>query len=527
MSKFDVIVIGGGVVGSGVLRDLALRGVHTLLIDKSDLATGASGKNHGLLHSGARYVVSDPESALECAEENIIVKKIAKHTIEDTGGIFIATEEKDLEYLDPFLKGCKKNKIQNREITVEEALESEPFLNPDIKAAVWVNDASIDPFILVVSNVLSALQNGSEVLTYNTVRPIVEEGTVLGVETFGNGKSEKHYSEIVVNATGAWAGYIAEQVGLKLNIRPNKGTLVVLNNRVTNHIINHLRPPSDGDIIVPHYSTMILGTTSTYVENADDILPVKEEIQKIMREGVEMLPIVADSRILRAFSGARPLFGEGSGREATRRILLIDHEEEGVEGFVTISGGKLTTYRLMAEMASDLVCKKLGVTAKSRTAEEPLPGSEDTPPSLEEIQKRYQVNTLTANEIRAKYGTLSLGMPKKDGLICECSLVSRAEIIHCFEELFAKNLKDIKRRTRLGMGTCQGQFCVHRATEVMVEDLNFSASEALNSLAEFLDEQWKISHLLEGDQLRQLMFAKVMFEMVGNIRHRGKRSEIH
>ncbi len=522
MSKFDVIIIGGGVVGSGVLRDLSLRGVHTLLIERGDFASETSGKNHGLLHSGARYVVSDPESARECAEENIILKKIAWHTIEDTGGLFVATEEKDLEYLDSFLKGCNKNRVEHREITVEEALEREPFLKPSIKAAVWVNDASIDPFLLVVSNVLSALQNGAEVFTYTTARPIVEDGAVLGVETIRNGKNEKYFSEIVVNATGAWAGKVAKQAGIELNIRPNKGTLVVLNNRVTNHVINHLRPPSDGDIIVPHYSTMILGTTSTYVEEPDKILPEKWEVEKIMREGWEMLPIVADSRILRAFSGVRPLFGEGSGRTATRGILLVDHEEEGVAGFVTILGGKLITYRFMAERVSDLVCKKLGVTAKCRTADEPLPGSEGEPPSLEEVQKRFQVNPLTANEIRAKYGTLSLRMPQKEGLICECSLVSRAEIIHCFKELLAKNLRDVKKRTRLGMGTCQGQFCIHRAAEVMVEDLNFSAPEALNSLTEFLDEQWKISHILEGEQLRQLMFAKVMFEMVGNIRHRGE-----
>jgi glycerol-3-phosphate dehydrogenase len=525
MSKFDVIIIGGGIVGSGVLRDLSLRGVHTLLVDRGDLASEASGKNHGLLHSGARYVVSDPESALECAEENIILRKIAKHTIEETGGFFVATEEKNLEYLDPFLKGCSKCKVENREITVEEALKMEPFLNPNIKAAVWVNDGAIDPFLLVISNVLSALRSGAEVLTYTNVRPIVEDGAVLGVETFRNGNSEKYFSEIVVNATGAWAGRVAEQAGVKLEIRPNKGTLVVLNNRVTNHVINHLRPPSDGDIIVPHYSTMILGTTSTYVENPDNILPEREEVEKIKRECEKMLPIVRDSRVIRAFSGARPLFGEGSGRTVTRGMLLIDHEIDGVEGFVTITGGKLTTYRLMAEKTADLVCEKLGVRAKCRTAEEQLPGSEGMPPSSEEIRNRFQVNTLTSDEIVNKYGTISSKMPQKPGLICECSLVSRAEIIHSFEDLLAKNLRDVKKRTRLGMGTCQGQFCIHRAAEVMVEDLDFSAREALNSLADFLDEQWKIAHILEGDQLRQLIFAKVMFEMVGNIRNRGKKND--
>ena len=525
MSKFDVIVLGGGVVGSGVARDLSLRGIKTLLVEKGDLASGASGQNHGLLHSGARYAVNDPESAQECARENIILKKIAKHTIEDTGGLFIATEEKDLEYLDAFLKGCSKNRVNAREITVEEALRREPFLNPEIKAAVWVNDASIDPFLLVISNILSAQQNGAEVLTYTTAKPIVDSKTVLGVETFRNGKSEKHFAELVVNATGAWAGIIAEQAGAQLNIRPNKGTLVVLNNRVINHVVNHLRPPSDGDIIVPHYSTMILGTTSTYVESPEHMLPEKEEVEKIMMEGEAMLPMVADARIIRAFSGARPLFGEEPGRAATRGILLIDHEKEGLEGFVTITGGKLTTYRLMAEKTADLVCRKLGIRAKCRTAEEPLPGSDETPPSLEEIQKRLRVQPLTANEIVGKYGSISAGMPRKEGLICECSLVSRAEIIHCFEKLHAKSLRDVKRRTRLGMGTCQGQFCAHRAIEVMVEDLNFSAQEALNSLAEFLDEQWKVAHILEGEQFRQLVFARVMFEMVGNIRHRGEESD--
>jgi glycerol-3-phosphate dehydrogenase len=522
MSKFDVIVIGGGVVGSGVLRDLSLRGVRTLLVDRGDFASEASGKNHGLLHSGARYVISDPESAQECAMENIILRRIAKHTIEDTGGLFVATRNEDLEYLDSFLKGCSKTKVEHREITVEEALEKEPFLTKNIKAAVWVNDGSIDPFLLVVSNVLSALQNGAEALNYTSARPILSDGAVIGVEVLRNGKSEKYFSEIVVNATGAWAGIVARQVGIKLNIRPNKGTLVVLNNRVINHVINHLRYPSDGDIIVPHYSTMILGTTSTFVENPDNILPENEEVEKIMKEGEEMIPIVAESRIIRAFSGVRPLFGEGSGRTATRGMLLVDHEEDGVEGFVTITGGKLTTYRLMAEKTADLVCEKLGIRAKCRTAEEPILGSEGSPPPLEEIQRRFQVNSLTAKEIINKYGTMSSAMPQKPGLICECSLVSRAEIVHSFEALFAKNLRDVKRRTRLGMGTCQGQLCVHRAAEVMVEDLKFSAPQALNSLVEFLDEQWKVAHILRGDQLRQLMFAKIMFEIVGNIRHRGK-----
>ena len=107
-NTFDVIVIGGGVTGSGTARDCSMRGLKTLLVERHDIATGATGRNHGLLHSGARYAVSDPESARECILENRILKKIARHCIEETSGLFLSLPEDDLSYQDNFVKACSQ-----------------------------------------------------------------------------------------------------------------------------------------------------------------------------------------------------------------------------------------------------------------------------------------------------------------------------------------------------------------------------------------------------------------------------------
>ena len=160
--RTQVLVIGGGVTGAGIMRDLALRGIHCLLIDKRDLCAGASGGNHGLLHSGARYVYSDPHSAVECREEGEILKKTASHCIEDTGGLFVAVEGDDPEFAASFPELCRRCGISCEHLSPREARELEPHLSEKIFAAYRVPDATIDPFRLALENVNHARDlNGS------------------------------------------------------------------------------------------------------------------------------------------------------------------------------------------------------------------------------------------------------------------------------------------------------------------------------------------------------------------------------
>ena len=101
---YDVIIIGGGATGAGTARDCAMRGLKVLLVERFDITTGATGRNHGLLHSGARYAVTDQESARECIKENMILRRIARHCVEDTGGLFITLPEDDLDYQKKFIE---------------------------------------------------------------------------------------------------------------------------------------------------------------------------------------------------------------------------------------------------------------------------------------------------------------------------------------------------------------------------------------------------------------------------------------
>jgi len=492
----DVAVIGGGVTGLGVARDLAQRGVTVALFEKGDLASGTSGRSHGLLHSGARYAVKDPVSASECAQENRILKKIASHVIEDTGGMFVAVEESDLEYERVFLDGCKKSGVRVEELSIKESLSREPYLNPNVVATYLVDDAAIDPFRLALANFLDAKSNNAQIFTYTPVRLLVEQGEVTGVRLIKSG--ENVHADIVVNATGAWAGEVCRQAGIKLEVKPNKGTLVVVSKRIVNTVLNRLRPPSDGDILVPHQTTMILGTTSTYVRTPDNLLPTRKEIKLIVMEEEKLVPLVRRLRVIRAFSGARPLLEGGSGREAARTFLVIDHDESGVKGLITVTGGKLTTYRLMAEKTADLVCAKLGVRAPCSTDKEELP---EVP--VKSTLERYE----------ALEGELRDGKE----VVCECEMVTRSEVEKAFNVLAARTLGDVKRRTRMGMGECQAQMCAYRVADLMAESFGFGADEALNMLSDFLREQWKISRVLEGSQKAQTEFFKTMYRLAGSL----------
>lgn len=175
-TEYDVIVIGGGATGAGTARDCALRGLRTILVERLDFTAGATGRNHGLLHSGARYAHTDPESAAECIKENIIIKRIARHCVEDTGGLFVTLPEDSLDYQREFVADCGKAGIHVDELSPEEAVHLEPAVNPNLIGAVRVPDGSIDPFRLTTANVLDARLHGADILTYHEVIGFLREG---------------------------------------------------------------------------------------------------------------------------------------------------------------------------------------------------------------------------------------------------------------------------------------------------------------------------------------------------------------
>src|SRR5436190_16168348 len=136
-----VLIVGGGGTGGALAHDLALRGVAVILVERGEFTSGTTGRHHGLLHSGARYAVNDAESAVECIEENRLLRRIAPGSFEENDGLFVAIDDEDMAYLPAFLEGCEATGIPAQQLTPEQAIRLEPNLNPSLKAAVRVPDA--------------------------------------------------------------------------------------------------------------------------------------------------------------------------------------------------------------------------------------------------------------------------------------------------------------------------------------------------------------------------------------------------
>lgn len=493
---FKVIIIGGGATGTGILRDLALRGVDCLLLEKEDFATGTSGRFHGLLHSGARYAVKDPHSAEECIQENKILKQIAPGCVEDTGGLFVATGEDDLAYSEKWLEGCKNAGIEVQEISPQEALLEEPRLAKNIKMVYRVPDAAIDGFRLCAANVRSAEKKGAQARNYTEVIDIIKEGNkVKGViaKDLVTGKEEEIYCDMIINAAGAWAGKIAAMAGMDVNIVPDKGVLVVFNHRFTKNVINRLRPPGDGDIFVPHGSVTIFGTTSRETTDPEDNGATKEDVLALLGEGRKLIPDLDEIRLIRAFAGVRPLYqpdGGGTGRNATRDFSLIDHEKEaGITGMVSVVGGKLTTFRLMAKAVSDYVCTILKIPGESVTDQEPL------------VDDFCRLKPISKKEF-----------------LCQCEQVTEDMLLEAVEGKKRISLSDVRRLTRLGMGPCQGTFCTFRAAGFYQKQKKLSVSQVNAMLEEHVQERWKGNHpVLWGGQAQEAEITRGVYLSLLNL----------
>jgi glycerol-3-phosphate dehydrogenase len=522
----DVLVVGGGSTGCGIARDLAMRGVDVTLVEKGNLTHGTTGRMHGLLHSGGRYAVSDQASARECVEENFVLRDIAAHCVEETGGLFVKRPEDTEAYFEEKLEGCRACDIPAEVLSAAEAREREPYLATDIDKAIAVPDAAIDPFRLCVANAAAAESHGARVATHAEVTDVLlEAGDVVGVEVSHGDAAEKHgggrgteriEADHVVNATGAWAGQLASMAGVEVEVRPSKGVMTVTNTRQVDTVINRCRPKGDADIVVPHETACILGTTDEEVDDPEDYPEGQWEVDLVIDELAKLVPVLKEARTLRSFWGVRPLYEPpGTGTEdptdITRDFFLLDHaDRDDLPGMTSIVGGKLTTYRMMAEDIADHVCGKLGVRASCRTADEPLPGSEDVGDlheRMDEFGLRSPVSRRSAQRLGSRTETV-LDTPGPNPTVCNCEAVTRAEVRDAIDDA-GRDLNAVRLRTRAAMGTCQGGFCCHRLAAELEPD--FTAEEARASLDELYQERWKGQrHALWGEQLSQAMLNHML-----------------
>jgi glycerol-3-phosphate dehydrogenase len=336
------------------------------------------------------------------------------------------------------------------------------MLNKRISRVFEVPDGAADSFLSTHATAQAAQQAGATILVYHEVIELTSTGgegdrRVTGARVRNMATGEELYigADMVINACGAWAGMVAAQAGVDVKVIPGKGVMLAMNHRFVNTVINRCKMPADGDIIVPIHTVAVIGTTDEKVTDPELLRIEPWEVSLMLEEGEKLVPGFAHARVLRAWAGVRPLYQEGyagASRDATRALTLLDHRQrDGVAGFLTITGGKWTTFRLMAETTMDKVCEQLGTRRPCTTHETTVPGVE---------QGHYWLgHRLHEVEEHRLQGTL----------VCECELVTRAMIEHAAQANPTLTLDDLRRDVRLGMGPCQGGFCTLRAAGILHE----------------------------------------------------------
>jgi len=376
-----IVIVGGGGTGGALAHDLALRELRVTLVERGEVTSGTTGRHHGLLHSGARYATTDRAAAIECIAENKILRRICPGSFEENDGLFVAITDEEVEFEEVFVESCWQCAVPTRRIDRERALRMEPGLNPNLRFAIQVPDATMDAMRVPLRFFATARRSGADIRPFTEVVAVTTAGrTVTGVKVNDHaaGREYEIGADIVVNAAGPWATKVAALAGVSVPVVPSPGVLVALRGRYCNMVLNRLRPPGDGDLVLPQRQRTLIGNSSWLVDDPDDLTVPTEHVAAILRQGAALLPAIARAEIRATWAAARPLLGEAGtaagasdGRGLGREFRCFDHAYDAAptEGFLTIAGGKATTMRAMAEAAADVVCAKLGLVRPCRTAE--------------------------------------------------------------------------------------------------------------------------------------------------------------
>lgn len=514
--RVQVLIIGGGVTGIGIAWDLTLRGIGCVVVERDDLCAGTTGRCHGLLHGGGRYAVSDPTTARACAEENRIIRKIAGPLVEEGPGLFVALESDPEGYRERFASCARGAGVRTEMLAPRDIMKRAPLISNEVVAGFTTDDAAIDPFALVYHLARCADERGARIINHAEVVELKEgEAKVRHLD----GSIERVGFDVCVDAAGPWVGKTSSPGEPPVQLAHTRGTMIVFSERIFDGIVHRLRPPSDGDIFVPNQTATIFGTTSVLVD--DDGFrrpcPSTKEIGLLVREAAELCPTSGSMRMIRSYSGVRSLIAEPSsqraGRQLARTHVVLDRGN-----LVIVAGGKLTTFRRMAEETADLVCRKLGVRARCTTAREPILGPGEMVPD------RWSAAAFVDERVLSRHGG-SLATGTEGPLLCSCEGVRTSEAALMVRTGWVRSLDDLRRRTRLGNGSCQGTQCASRAVAVLFRELQGSDCEIKNSfydpvgdLGRFLTSRLHGATLTRDEnQLRQLMLLYKVYTMTGGI----------
>ncbi len=508
---FDVAIIGGGINGAGVARDAALRGLSVALFEREDWGAGTTGASTRMVHGGMRYLLYDVPTTRTSSEDAARVRRIAPHLtfripflwpLYAGRPLFHEAMEAFLSAYDPYAR--RKGGLRHARLTAEQARRIEPGLAPDVTGALTLDEWGVDVHRLAALNALDAREAGARLFPHCEVVELLFSGrTVRGVRARDrlDGRVFEVEARIVVNAGGPWAGRIAAMAGARVQLRPGKGIHVTFERRIGNHGL--ILEGVDGRTIflVPHGAETILGTTDDdfYGDPARvDYEVTRDEIAYLLEAAARAIPQARTWRPLRAWAGVRnTLFEWGVHADAlSRRHEVLDHEtRDGVPGLLSLAGGKLASYRLFAEEATDVILEKLGHPPRpSITGERPLPGAE-APPDFVRLAREIPLPPAALERIWRRLGSrirsvLGDAAPADLAPICRSEAVTAAEIRYAVEVEGCRTLEDLRRHTHLGAGSCDGADCAAPAAQLLARLAGWPPERTRAELDAFLQNRW-------------------------------------
>ena len=517
-TAFDLIIIGAGINGAGIARDAAMRGLRVLLLDKGDIAGGTTSWSTRLIHGGLRYLeYGEIGLVRESLRERERLFHIAPHLVRPLAMMIPIYREGrrgpiliragmiayDLLSLD-------KSTDHHHMLSRAETLRRVPGLKPEgLRGAALYYDAQVEyAERLVVENVLAAREHGATILTYAQVeRFIVEDREVRGVlfQDLLRGVRRRAHAPVTINVSGPWVDEVLaalERPTPRL-VGGTKGSHIIVDSfSGAPHQALYVEAQEDGRpfFIIPWNGMYLIGTTDfQYDGDLDRVEADEREIDYLLRETNRVIPTAGLTRasILYTYSGVRPLAYEKgrTGGSITRRHFVHDHAD-ALKGFLSIIGGKLTTYRNLSEQAVDLVFKKLGrESPPCETGRVRLPGAmtETLAEFGESFKASCGLSQTVAERLLGIYGTraqdvLKLAAEGTD-LIETFSPESGAigaEVLMSFQYEMAQTLGDcLLRRTMVGMNRAVGLDAVEGAARIACKYLGWSADRARQEIAAY------------------------------------------
>ncbi|HEX6547256.1 MAG TPA: glycerol-3-phosphate dehydrogenase/oxidase [Candidatus Dormibacteraeota bacterium] len=504
-SAHDVIVVGGGVTGAGVARDLALRGVSVLLLEKGDWGGGTSGGSSWMIHGGPRYLEFDWETTRLSAQDAGHIVRIARHLVHRIAFLIpvLPGDRNNLERMETAMEVYDRFqplKLSNTHVrlTREEALAIEPGLTPNLVGAVTMEEWGVDPHRLAWANVLDAVEHGARALNHARVSSLLrDQRSVIGVRYVRDGAEVEARARVVVNAAGPWVPELAAMAGQEVRLRPAKGIHIVFDRRISNFALSGEAIDGRDLLVVPHGPITVVGTTDDdFYGDLDSVDVLPDEVDYLLQGVERIFPAIREYRAVRATTGVRPTLHRWRLYEddLSRRYEVIEHP--AAPGLVSIAGGKLSMYRLMAEETADAVCRHLGLGSQNEcsTWNIPLPGAEAERPSAAELAAEFGTTELAAARLLKRHGSRASAVLKEDTrhgrITCRCDPLLEAELVYAVRHEQVSGLADAFRRVSLAAGPCAGTACVQRAAEVVGRELGWSPAQRLEAAEDYWRGSW-------------------------------------